>query len=44
MDSFYVVPFEQATDLVAYRKVLLRGGKAYVHKNDIIAIVLAQFR
>eukprot|EP00029_Vermamoeba_vermiformis_P011416 TRINITY_DN6270_c0_g1_i1.p1 TRINITY_DN6270_c0_g1~~TRINITY_DN6270_c0_g1_i1.p1 ORF type:complete len:486 (+),score=96.10 TRINITY_DN6270_c0_g1_i1:8-1465(+) len=43
-DSFYVVPFEQATDLVAHRKVLLRGGKAYVHKNDIIAIVLAKFR
>jgi hypothetical protein len=43
-DSFYVVPFEQATDLVAHRKVLLRGGKAFVHKNDIISIVLAQFR
>lgn len=43
-DCFYVVPFEQATDLVAHRKVLLRGGKAFVHKNDIITIVLAQYR
>jgi DNA primase large subunit len=42
--QFYCVPFEEALELVQHRKVLLRGGVAYVMEDDLVSIVLAQFR
>jgi DNA primase large subunit len=42
--QFYCVPFEEALDLVQQRKVYLRGGVAYVAEEELISIVLAQYR
>uniref|UniRef100_A0AAY4DXL0 DNA primase large subunit n=1 Tax=Denticeps clupeoides TaxID=299321 RepID=A0AAY4DXL0_9TELE len=38
------VPFQDALDLVRTRKVFLKGGYAYIPHQDIIAIVLNDFR
>jgi DNA primase large subunit len=40
----YKVPFEQVADLVRYRKVLLRGGWAYMLSNDAASVVATAFR
>ncbi|XP_069091858.1 DNA primase large subunit isoform X1 [Pleurodeles waltl] len=42
--EFYKVPFQDALDLVRPRKVFLRKGFAYVPHQDIVAIVLNDFR
>ncbi|XP_066535670.1 DNA primase large subunit [Hoplias malabaricus] len=42
--DFYKVPFQDALDLVKTRKVYLQGGYAYIPHQDIITIVLNDFR
>ncbi|XP_072533158.1 DNA primase large subunit [Salminus brasiliensis] len=42
--DFYKVPFQDALDLVRTRKVFLRGGYAYIPHQEIVAIVLNDFR
>lgn len=38
------VPFQDALDLVRSRKVYLKGGYAYIPHQDIVTIVLNDFR
>lgn len=38
------VPFQDALDLVRTRKVYLKGGYAYIPHQDIVTIVLNDFR
>lgn len=38
------VPFQDALDLVRTRKVFLKGGYAYIPHQDIVTIVLNDFR
>mmetsp|Transcript_82201 Transcript_82201/g.232734 ORF Transcript_82201/g.232734 Transcript_82201/m.232734 type:complete len:376 (-) Transcript_82201:212-1339(-) len=42
--DFFKVPFAQALDLVAKRKVLVKGGMAYVPSSNVTSIVVARFR
>ncbi|KAM4729447.1 DNA primase large subunit isoform 1-T2 [Anableps anableps] len=42
--DFYKVPFQDALDLVRTRKVYLKEGYAYIPPNDIVTIVLNDFR
>ncbi|KAM9726242.1 DNA primase large subunit [Menidia menidia] len=42
--EFYKVPFQDALDLVRTRKVYLKAGYAYVPHQDIVTIVLNDFR
>nr|XP_019945217.1 PREDICTED: DNA primase large subunit [Paralichthys olivaceus] len=42
--DFYKVPFQDALDLVRTRKVYLKGGYAYIPHQDIVTIVLNDFR
>lgn len=41
---FYKVPFEEVPELVAGRKVFIRKGYAYVAMNQVVALVVTQFR
>ena len=40
----YKVPFEQVADLVRHRKVLMRGGEAYVLSSDAASVAATAFR
>uniref|UniRef100_A0A8C4WXV5 DNA primase large subunit n=1 Tax=Eptatretus burgeri TaxID=7764 RepID=A0A8C4WXV5_EPTBU len=42
--DFYKVPFTDALDLVRGRKIFLRHGLAYIPHNDLVSIVLNDFR
>ncbi|XDV50247.1 hypothetical protein PO909_019331 [Leuciscus waleckii] len=42
--DFYKVPFQDALDLVRTRKVYLLAGNAYIPNNEIVTIVLNDFR
>lgn len=42
--DFYKVPFQDALDLVRTRKVYLKAGYAYIPHQDIVTIVLNDFR
>ncbi|XP_026856313.2 DNA primase large subunit [Electrophorus electricus] len=42
--EFYRVPFQDALDLVRLRKVFLQVGYAYIPHQDIVTIVLNDFR
>ncbi|KAG7333842.1 hypothetical protein KOW79_002249 [Hemibagrus wyckioides] len=42
--DFYKVPFQDALDLVRTRKVFLKAGYAYIPHQDIVTIVLNDFR
>ncbi|KAK5607866.1 DNA primase large subunit, partial [Crenichthys baileyi] len=42
--DFYKVPFQDALDLVRARKVYLKEGYAYIPHNEIVTIVLNDFR
>ncbi|XP_020488455.2 DNA primase large subunit [Labrus bergylta] len=42
--DFYKVPFQDALDLVRMRKVYLKAGYVYIPQQDIVAIVLNDFR
>ncbi|KAL2510360.1 putative DNA primase large subunit [Forsythia ovata] len=41
---FYKVPFEEVPDLVAKRKVFVQKGIAYVATNQVISILMTQYR
>lgn len=41
---YFKIPFQEATDLIATRQCLVRGGFAYVPLTKIVTIVTAQFR
>ncbi|KAL1808824.1 hypothetical protein ACET3Z_025814 [Daucus carota] len=41
---FYKVPFEEVPDLVATRKVYIQKGHAYVAMNQVVSLVVTQFR
>jgi DNA primase large subunit len=43
-ESFYKVPFEAVPDLVATRRVFLRGGFAYVSRDQVGSLVVQPFR
>ncbi|XP_038152150.1 DNA primase large subunit [Cyprinodon tularosa] len=43
-EDFYKVPFQDALDLVRARKVYLKDGYAFIPHNDIVTIVLNDFR
>lgn len=43
-NDFYKVPFQDALDLVRTRKVYLKAGYAYIPHQDIVTIVLNDFR
>lgn len=42
--DFYKVPFQDALDLVKTRKVYLKAGYVYIPHQDIVTIVLNDFR
>ncbi|KAM9848200.1 DNA primase large subunit [Aulostomus maculatus] len=42
--DFYKVPFQDALDLVRARKVYLKAGYVYIPHQDIVTIVLNDFR
>uniref|UniRef100_A0A7N6B727 DNA primase large subunit n=1 Tax=Anabas testudineus TaxID=64144 RepID=A0A7N6B727_ANATE len=42
--DFYKVPFQDALDLVRMRKVYLKAGYVYIPHQDIVTIVLNDFR
>ncbi|XP_037128322.1 DNA primase large subunit [Syngnathus acus] len=42
--DFYKVPFQDALDLVRTRKVYLKAGYVYIPQQDIVTIVLNDFR
>ncbi|KAK4758903.1 hypothetical protein SAY87_020204 [Trapa incisa] len=41
---FYKVPFEEVPELVACRKVYIHKGYAYVAMNQVVSLVVTQFR
>ncbi|PPD93245.1 hypothetical protein GOBAR_DD09809 [Gossypium barbadense] len=41
---FYKVPFEEVPDLVAGRRVFIHKGHAYVAINQVVSLVVTQFR
>ncbi|GAB4849506.1 hypothetical protein Ancab_004300 [Ancistrocladus abbreviatus] len=41
---FYKVPFEEVPELVAARKVYIHKGHAYVAMNQVVSLVVTQFR
>ncbi|RWR80005.1 putative DNA primase large subunit [Cinnamomum micranthum f. kanehirae] len=41
---FFKVPFEEVPELVASRRVFLRKGYAYVAMNQVVSLVVTQFR
>ncbi|KAK9838163.1 hypothetical protein WJX81_005591 [Elliptochloris bilobata] len=43
-DTFFKVPFERVPDLVAQRRVLLRGGWAYVSRHEVASLLAGHFR
>ncbi|KNA15433.1 hypothetical protein SOVF_098300 [Spinacia oleracea] len=43
-DIFYKVPFEEVPELVAGRKVYVHKGHAYVAMNQVVSLVVTQFR
>jgi len=44
LGDFYEVPFQLVPELVASRSVLLRAGQAYLHKDQLEAVVAGKFR
>ncbi|WRX14495.1 DNA primase large subunit [Theobroma cacao] len=41
---FYKVPFEEVSELVAGRRVFIHKGHAYVAMNQVVSLVVTQFR
>ncbi|XP_059656634.1 probable DNA primase large subunit [Cornus florida] len=41
---FYKVPFEEVPELVATRRVFIQKGHAYVAMNQVVSLVVTQFR
>lgn len=42
--EFYKVPFENAIELVAQRKVFVQKGFAYVPVTDLVSLLVGEFR
>lgn len=42
--KYYKVKFQDALDVVQHRRALLKEGYAYVEKNDLISLVLLEYR
>uniref|UniRef100_A0A3Q3W1N1 DNA primase large subunit n=1 Tax=Mola mola TaxID=94237 RepID=A0A3Q3W1N1_MOLML len=42
--DFYKVPFQDALDLIRTRKVYLKAGYAYIPHQDVVTIILNDFR
>lgn len=42
--SYFLVPFTEALELVKDRRVFLRAGMAYVSKRNLVSIIAAKFR
>jgi DNA primase large subunit len=42
--TYFKIPFQDATDLVARRQCLVKGGFAYVPMRKIVSIITAKFR
>lgn len=42
--DFVKVPFLQALELVAHRRVFVRDGVAYVSRNRLMSIIVTRFR
>jgi hypothetical protein len=42
--AFYKVPFEEVSELIAHRRVLLRHGFAYVNSQQLDSVVVMKFR
>jgi len=43
-DDFYKVPWMEAMDLVRARRVLVRGGFAYIPRDELMSLVVGVFR
>ncbi|KAL2903866.1 putative DNA primase large subunit, partial [Bienertia sinuspersici] len=43
-DIYYKVPFEEVPELVAGRRVYIHNGHAYVAMNQVVSLVVTQFR
>ena len=43
-DDFYKVPWLEAMDLVRARRVLVRGGYAFIPREELISLVVGVFR
>ena len=42
--SFYRVPWLEAVDLVKSRRVLVRGGWAFIPESELLSLVVGVFR
>eukprot|EP01113_Clastostelium_recurvatum_P030918 TRINITY_DN3809_c0_g1_i5.p1 TRINITY_DN3809_c0_g1~~TRINITY_DN3809_c0_g1_i5.p1 ORF type:complete len:289 (-),score=35.15 TRINITY_DN3809_c0_g1_i5:123-989(-) len=42
--SFHKMPFEEAAELVAQRRVLVRGGQAYIYHEQLVSIIIGRFQ
>ncbi|KNC83224.1 hypothetical protein SARC_04505 [Sphaeroforma arctica JP610] len=42
--AYYKLPFKRALELVRQRKVLLKGGMAYVPEQELLSIICSSFR
>ena len=43
-EKFYKVPWTEAVDLVRVRRVLIKGGMAYVPSRELLSLVMVIFR
>jgi len=43
-EKFYKVPWTEAVDLVRVRRVLIRGGMAYIPSSELLSLVVGVFR
>ena len=43
-EDFYKVPWLEAMDLVRARRVLVRGGFAYIPRIELMSLVVGVFR
>ena len=43
-EKFYRVPWIEAVDLVRVRRVLIKGGMAYIPSSELLSLVVGVFR
>ena len=43
-EKFYKVPWTEAVDLVRVRRVLIKGGMAYIPSSELLSLVVGVFR
>lgn len=44
VEKFYKVPWTEAVDLVRVRRVLIKGGMAYIPSSELLSLVVGVFR